>query len=137
MKFDNLHNITDLGRNICKILGWVESDINISFKTNSVICSYKSSMIEITINGIIKNKLLSVYSRKGYNEEQLFKYIKKVGKVTNVIQRPSKDVLFNKSMKIDIPMQYETMEELENLMDSLDYIVKVRMTISVNDRIII
>lgn len=129
MQFTDFEKCIELSKTFSSMLKWDMQYVRTRFVDNgTILIEYKSSEMRITENQTMANKILTVHCKnkstgtwmqlmqyKKRPEDDLSKYCK---------QRPAKDRIFNLSLETALPLTYEDMEKMEELMDELQFKIK-------------
>lgn len=127
MLFEEFEKCIELGKVFCSMLKWDMQHVRTSQLNNSIIIQHKSSEIVITENNTMANKILAVQCKNKSTGTwmTLFHYKKRPNEMDKYCkQRPAKDRIFNLSLETELPLTYEDMEKMEELMDELKFQVK-------------
>lgn len=132
MKFSEFEKCVELGNIFCTMLKWDLQYVRTHVVSSSIIIEYKSSEIRITENTTMANKILTVNCKHKSTGTwiQLFQYKKRPSDMDKYCkQRPAKDRIFNLNLETELPLTYEDMEQMEILMDELEFQIKFEITV--------
>lgn len=134
MQFTHFEKCIELSKIFCAMLKWDIQYVKTRIiDTGTILIEHKSSRISIIENSTMANKILTVNCKNKSTSTwiQLFQYKKRPDDELSKYckQRPAKDRIFNLSLETELPLTFEEMEYMEELMDSLQFKIKFEIIV--------